>query len=98
MSEFVGVEAIEPEAGHLVYKAAILCAYTKVLHDVEIGTATIDESTPRLPVRSAHDELLSWIEYQRAAAAQHVRSDVSYLDGQMCNQCTCHFVKICLDR
>ena len=98
MSEFVDVELAETKVGDLVYKPAIFGAYTKAFRDIEIGAAAIDESTSRLPVRSGHDELVSRIEDQCSGASQHIRSDASYVNGEVRDQCTCHFVKIRLKR
>src|SRR5205814_4455344 len=50
--EFVETESVEPKVGDLVYQAAILRANTKVLRNIEIGSAAIHESATRLPFRS----------------------------------------------
>jgi hypothetical protein len=94
VSEFVEVELAEPKIGDLVYKPAILGAYSKVIRDIEIGAAAIDESTSGLPVRTSHDELVSGIENECSAASQHVRSDASNVNGDVRDQGAGYFVKI----
>jgi hypothetical protein len=94
VSEFVEVELAEPKIGDLVYKPAILGAYSKVIRDIEIGAAAIDESTSGLPVRTSHDELVSGIENECFAASQHVRSDASNVNGDVRDQGAGYFVKI----
>lgn len=94
MSEFVEVELAEPKVGDFVYKPAILGAYTKAIRDIEIGSDAVDESTSRLPVGASHEELVRRIENECSAAAQHIRSDTSNVNGNVCDQSACYLVKV----
>src|SRR5262245_28607375 len=98
VSELVDIQSVETKVGDLVYQAAILGAHTKLLSNVEIGAATIHESAARLSFRSSHNELLSRIEDQCPAAAQHVWPNASQVNRNARNQGACHFVKIRLQR
>ncbi len=73
---FVEVQRIQCEIRSLKDQTAVFGANTEVARDVEVEAAAVDECSLRLPIDSIRQEVIDWIEDQRASASQSIRSNV----------------------
>src|SRR5437773_9044665 len=76
VSYFVEVQRVQCEIRSLKDQTAVFGANTEVARDVEVEAAAVDECSLRLPIDSIRQEVIDWIEDQRAAARQSIGSNV----------------------
>ena len=75
VSKFVEVKTVHTEIRNLINKATILAAHTKVVRDMEIGSAAVHECATGLSFRPCSEISVGRIEHQRATACEGVWPD-----------------------
>src|SRR5215831_19258864 len=96
VGEFVEVQTAHVKVRNFVHESSILGTNTEVVSDIEVGPTAVDKCSTSLPVRSRGDELIRGIEYERTASSQHIWPNTSHLNGNVRNQRSSHFMKVCL--
>ena len=86
MSDFVEVQTVYGEVRYLEQEASIFGADTKVMGQVEIDAATINECGLGLPFNTVDQKFVRGIENQRSGPGQCVRSDACDAQRDMCNE------------